>query len=230
MKKNNIFILIIGIINLALCFCLTYFFVPSQIPIFVNFNEKITTLCSKWVLAINMILPMAVAILIITLKNKSNSHFALKSLFVFLLYENMLAFCYFCIQKSFSIGELSQIPLALSFFIPLSCAIILYSLKLKHLPYKSKLGLRTKHSTKTEFIWKQTHFLASEIYFGTGVFLFLISIIFIFVRLPWIELIIAVAILTCSTLLALNQARVMYKKYTTMEKNKERLDKQKNKG
>ena len=230
MKKNNIFILIIGIINLVLCFCLTYFCVPAQIPVFVNLTERITIICSKWLLVINMVLPLLISIIILILKNKTNYHFALKSLFVFFIYENMLAFSYFSITDVFVCGELSEIPLAISFFIPLACAIVLYAIKMKHLPYKSKLGLRTKQSTKTEFIWKQTHFLASEIYFGTGIFLFLISIIFIFVRIPWIEAIIAFVMLLLSTLLALNQAKVMYNKYTKMEKNKERLDKEKNKG
>ena len=228
MKKNSIFILIIGIVNFALCFCLTYFCVPTQIPIIVDFNEKIILLCSKWILIVNMILPLAVAIIIIVLKNKLS--FALKTLFVVLLYENMLAFCYFLMEDTFVLGSLSEIPLAISVFMPISALIALYAIKMKHLPYKSKFGIRTKHTIKTEFIWKQTHFSASEIFFGVGVLLFLISIVFIFVRMPWIELIIAVVMLIFASLLTLKQAKIMYQKCIVMEKNKEKLEKEKNKG
>jgi len=227
MKKNHVFILIIGILNLALCFCLTYFCVADKIPVFVDLNEKIVTLCSKWLLIINVVLPLLLSIAIITLKNRPNLTFILKSIFALMIYENMLAFCYFSIETTFIVGSISEIPLAVSLFMPLSAGIILYSIKLKHMPYKCRLGIYTKKTIKTEFIWKQTQFSASELFFGAGVLSFIISIVFIFVRLPWIMLIIITLLLIAATLLTLRQTNIMYKKLLTMEKNKERVDKKK---
>lgn len=225
MKKNNLFMLIIGSVNFAVCLTLLFLCVPDQIAIAIDINEKITATASKWVLLINVFIPLLLAILSISLSYHKKTNSILAIMFLIFLYENILAFSYFSINSSFEIGELSEIPVAVSLFMPVSIIISYLGLKLKTATYNKKFGIRTKYSVATEFIWKHTHFYASNAYFGCGVFLFLISIIFMFVRLPYIELILLATSLITVFVLSNNQAKKMYKKYVQMESNKNRIDK-----
>ena len=225
MKKNNIFMIFVGTLNLGLCLLLLFLCVPNKIAMFVNFNEKIILLASKWFMLFGAIAPFVFAVINLFLKNKPKTSFVLKSLIVFLVYENMLAFSYFSNKTSFYIGEISQIPLALSAFLPLSSAIIVWALKLKRIPYKSKFGINTKHSTKTEFIWKQTHIFASDLFFAYGFISFLITFIFVFTKFTYILLAINFLGFIFCWMFANKQAKIMDEKYSAMSKNKEKLDK-----
>lgn len=220
MKKNNIFMLIIGFLNFAICLSLLFLCVPNKIAFAVNFNEKIILLASKWVLIINVMLPILLAYLTCVFECQKRTKAVLTALFVLMIYENMLAFSYFSIEQNFILGTISQIPLAVSVFMPISSAVTIYAIKMKHLPFKSALGLKTKYTTKTEFIWKQAHFYASEIFFAFGVLSFLISIVFMFVRLSYINLIIYILGFISCYFIANKQAKDMYNKYIDMEKRK----------
>lgn len=229
MKKNNIFMFIVGFLNFAVCLCLLILCIPEKIPIMTNFSEKITHLASKWFLILNVVLPMIFALLVPAFSNHKTMQNIFTSLFYLFIFENILAFSYFSIEKSFEIGSLSQIPAAVSIYMPISAIFTISAIKLKHTPFKSKFGIKTKHSTKTEFIWKQTHFYASEIFFAYGVLSFLISIVFVFVRMAYILLAIDVVGFAFCWLFSSKQAKDMAEKYTDME-NRKLKQEQKNKG
>lgn len=225
MKKNNIFMLFAGLLNLGICLMLLFLCVPNKVAIFVNFNEKIILIASKWFMLFGAITPLVLSTINLFLKNKPKTTFVLKSIIVFLVYENMLAFSYFANETNFVVGDVSKIPLALSVFMPFSAFATICAIKLKHTPYKSIFGIKSKYSTKTEFIWKQTHFYASDIFFAYGVLSFLISIIFIFTKHSYILLAIDVLGYIFCWCFSNKQAKDMFKKYTQMEKIKENLDK-----
>ncbi len=229
MKKNNIFMLIIGFINFAVCLSLLFLCVPNQIAILVNFNEKITHLASKWILIINVMLPILLAFLACVFECQPKTKAIIQVLFVLCLYENMLAFTYFSIEENIIVSTVSEIPVAIAFFMPLSVLFIIYAVKMKNLPFKHGFGIRNKYTTKTEFIWKQAHFYASEIFFAFGFLSFLTSIVFVFVRLYYINLILFVVGLIFCLWFANKQAKDMFNKYVEMEKNKEKIKRNKEK-
>ena len=225
MKKNQIFMLLLGIINTAVCLSLLLLCVPNRIALMVDINENISFLTTKWILLINVILPLVLSIVVCCLKNKQKAIWVLSLLFVFVLYENMLAFSYFSVEKNFVLGSRSQIPIAVSFFMPISVILLIFGIKLKNLPFGSKIGIRTKYSTKTEFIWKQTHYFAKDIFMAYGFLSFIVSLIFIFVRMPYINLALdVIGLLTCF-FITNKQAKIMYRKYMQMEKNKAKSSK-----
>jgi uncharacterized membrane protein len=61
-SKQNILILILAILNLAICSLLTLTLIPGQIPLHFDFHEKIDSLGSKWWLTVNIALPLILAI------------------------------------------------------------------------------------------------------------------------------------------------------------------------
>lgn len=228
MKKNNLFMLFTSILNLGLCLLLLFLCVPEKVAMFVDFNEKIILIVSKWFMLFGAITPLVLSIINLFMKNKPKTTFILKTFIILFVYENMLAFAYFSNVTGFELGEVSQIPLALSVFMPISAFATIAAIKLKRAPFKSKLGIKSKHSTKTEFIWKQTHLYASDIFFAYGVISFLISIIFIFTKHSYILLAIDVLGYVFCWLFANKQAKDMAEKYTDME-NRKLKQEQKNK-
>lgn len=228
MNKNNLFSLSLGIINLVLTLCLTIFCVPNLVPLIINFNEEIIVLCSKWVLVINIILPLTFSVLSIIFSKRKNTSFIFKVFFGFMLYENMLAFAYFSVENSFYIGEISQIPITLSFLMPLTVLGIIWSQKIKWLPYKSKLGIRNKYSTQTEFLWKQIHLLAHQTYFKTFLISFVFMIPFVFIKFAYIGLALIIIIFVISTIFIFKESKKLHAKYLELkdhhEKHKKRME------
>lgn len=239
MNKNNIFTLSLGIINLAVTLCLLIFCVPEQIPLLVNLNEEIIVLCSKWILVINVSFPIIFSILSIILSKRKNLSFLFKVLLGIVLYENMLVFAYFGVEKTFAIGSASKIPLALSILMPLVVFGIIWSQKIKRLPYKCRFGLRNKYSLETEFLWKQIHLLASDTYFKSFLIAFVLTIPFVFIKFAYIGLAIIIAIYAIGTIYILKESKKLHNKYLELkdhhEKHKKRMEEfeksqEKNKG
>ena len=141
----------------------------------------------------------------------------------------MLGFSYFCTEAPFVVGELTKIPLSLSLFLPIALATFIYGASIKNLNYKNKFGIKSKNTTTTEFIWKQIHISASYQFRLAGFILIFVSIIFIFVHFPLIELaIFIVGLLTPRIILEIN-ANKMSKKYFDMKKKHDHIQEKKNK-
>ncbi len=239
MNKNNIFALIVGIINTILTLCLTIFCVPNNIPLIANFNEKIILLCSKWLLVINIALPLIFAVLSIIFSKRKNLSFLFKLLLGIMLYENMLVYAYLSIENNFSIDDASQIPYALSILMPITIFGVIWSQKIKRMPYKCRLGIRNKFSLETEFLWKQIHLLASDTYFKSFLVSFVATIPFAFIKFAYIGLAIIFVIFIISTAYVLKESKKLHNKYLELkdhhEKHKKRMEEydkmqEKNKG
>ena len=225
MKKNNLILITLSFINFVLVFLLTFFLVPAQIPYFVDFNEKIILIGTKWILFASAIVPLVLAFISLMFAGNKKAIFAINIIFTLFLYENMLKMSYFCTEKSFTIGALSLIPLAVSIFMPLATVILVVAQKIKFVPYKSPFGFCSKYSCKTEFLWKQTHIFATKAVSVFSIFMFLISIIFSFVRLAYIELIIFVlGAIACYVSIILFSKSV-YNKFMEMENRKLKMQK-----
>lgn len=229
MKKirDNIGILLLSAINLVVGILLIIFAFPNNIPTLFNFNEKIVCMGSKWLMILSLVIPTTFCLLAIFLQN-SKIKKLFKALVVLSFYENMLIFTCFSLKDGFSIGELAEVPLSTFLFIPLSVLMMIYGLKIKHITYKSRFGIRTKATIETEFIWKQTHFYARNVIFATGFLLFVMSVIssffhYFFIMIP----IFAIAILI-DFILIKKQADGMHKKYLTMKKRQEIAEQMKN--
>lgn len=224
MIKNNIITICIGAINLVAAILLTIFCVPSQIPLIVNFSEEIVFLGTKWILLLNAIIPMAIAItLCFTKKYKTAQKIAL----AISLYENLLIFSYFCMQSSFEIGTKSMIPLSASIFIPLSLCMLIYASKIKFAPFKSISGIINKYSIQTEFIWSQTQLFAKDAFLLSGLILLLVSIVFVFVRFGYICFAVFAIGILIPYLITLKQSKNMYKKYIYMKNKKDKMNEEK---
>lgn len=227
--KNKIFIIALGIINFAVFLSLLITTIPSQIPIMLGINEEIIALSSKWILLILVLLPLGLAISICALSKFSKASFILKILFVLVLYENAIILPYFCLSNAFAIGQISEIPISLSIFLPLALIMLILSLKLKTLPYLSRPAISFKCTRETEFIWKQTHFFARDVYFVLSFILVIISVIFSFFRLALIELAIFVAGIIISTLVVYFYSKSIYKTYKSMKNRQDALNLRKEK-
>ena len=224
-NKQTVLILILSILNLAICALLTLTIVPGQIPLHYNFHEQIDSLGSKWWLTANITLPLILAVLTIIFHKKEYLTFFLKSIFVFMLYNNLLTYSYLILATDLSIGALCEIPVAISIFMPLAVFIAVMAIKLKNIPYNTKfMGIRTKYTKANEFIWKQTHFFARDVFFAIGVALFFVLIPFTFIRLSYIPLALFLAAITTGIIIVNNQSKKMYQKYVDMKARQDKVN------
>ncbi len=228
MNKNKAITLTFGIICTLACLLLLIFCVPESIPLAVDINEKIAICGSKYFLIILIILPLAFSILAVTLKSNQLT-FIFKMLLVTFIYENVLVFIYLLTGTSFEIGGILEIPLSCFIFLPLSAIIMVSGIKLKNQPFDSKFGIRFKCTRETEFIWKQTHFFAKNVFFAGGFILFLISAIFSFFHLAYILLILFIILILVLYFVVYGYSRSMCNKYKSMKAKKDKIDAQVNK-
>lgn len=224
-KSQKILITILGILNLIITSLLLIFVIPSRVPVLFDKYEQVSLITTKWIFTILCVLPLIFGALSICLKNKKIS-FLFLILFVLSIFENFLHFSYFSVEKSISIGDLNAIPISISIFMPISVIISVLAIKLKNAPYLSTPALPFKPTKATEFIWKQTHFYARDLYFFMGIIMFFVSIVFAIFRFPLIELLIFVILIFVFTLKVYLYSKSIYKKYTEMKVKKEKMDKE----
>ena len=223
-NKISIIFLIISILTLIVGTLLTIFSMPNKVPILFDINENIELLSSKWITIIAYLVPICLTFAFFISK-KENIKFLIKVLFITSIFEIIIFAIYYSFGSNFEIGQKSEIYQSISIFMPLSAIIIVYSIKIKNIPYLTRPSLYFKKVRETDFIWIQTHFYASNVYSLMGVLLFLTSIIFTFTGGTIAEVFIfAFAILLC-TFLNLRYASLMYKKYIDMKKKRDNLDK-----
>lgn len=220
MKKNLVLCLVLGIINLIVGTLLTVFVVPNQIPVLFDINEKIVALSSKWLLLFMCITPFILSLVACIISKKYRT-FILRALVALFTYENMLIFIYFCLEKNLNIGSPCTISMSLFIFLPLALVMMIAGSKIKFEPYKSKFGLKMKYTLETEFLWKQTHYYARDVLFFVGFALFIISIVFAFFRVSYIEIpIFVIAIIFCILRIRW-YAKSMHSKYIEMKTRQE---------
>lgn len=225
MKKNNLILIILAFVNFVTMLLLTILVVPKFVPYFCDINENIVLLGSKWMLLFCAIIPLFLSIVSLIFENNKSAMLTLNIVFTLCLYENMLKMFYFCTEKTFVVGSKFLIPVAVSVFMPLAVIILVLGQKIKHLKYKSVLGLGGKYSAKTEFLWKQTHFYASKVLSLFGVLTFFISIPFAIFRHFYIELaLFVIGLVICFVIIYLF-SKSIYTKFMEMETRKEKLQK-----
>lgn len=222
MKKNKIISIIITSANTLLCLLMLFLYVPNTIPLMAGIHDEIILLGSKWWLIIGIVLPLILMIIMLKLKD-NYPRLIVTELLIFIVYANMLGYSFFIDSSSFSLGMRSEVPLSVVLFVPIALACFVYGAILKHLPYKNKLGIRSKRTTTTEFIWIQTHLSASIYYRVTGLILFVIAIIFIFLHIPLIELIIFIIALLVPRIMTECIAKKMSTKYQDLKTKHEHL-------
>ena len=228
-NKQNTALFIIAVLNLLVCSFLTLTCVPGQIPIELDIYENIATLGSKWWLSLNIVLPLILSILTLIFHKKEYVVFFLKALFVWTIYENMLSFSYFALTQEFTIGAAYELPLAATTFIPISVFLAVSAIKIKNIPYKSKfMGIRTKYTKSDEFIWKQTHYFARDVFFATGVILFFLNIPFLFVKLLYVPIILFIVAVITAMIIVNHQSKLMYKKLVAMQARKDKMNSKNN--
>lgn len=226
MKKNKLIPIILASTNFVICLILLIFLTPDNIPLFVDIHEKIVLISSKWWLLFGLVVPFAFMAITLALKDKY-SKLVFTELIIFVFYCNMLAFSYFCTQPSFAIGEVSKISLSLVLFLPISLWMFIYGSIIKNVPYKNKFGIRSKNTQTTEFIWKQTHISASYQIRLCSLLLLLVSIVFIFLRFPLIELaVFAIAMIVLRVIIECGSIK-MTNKYNDMKTRQEKFAKKK---
>jgi hypothetical protein len=189
-------------------------------------RDRVILIGSKWWLLAGIILP--ISFLFINLFNKNRFiKFIFAELIIFIAYNNMLAYSFFITAPSFAIGMTSEIPLSIAVFLPIALTCFLYGAMIKNIPYKSVFGIRSKLTTTTEFIWDQSHFYGSYYYRLTGMILFVISVIFSFLKLPLIELFIFIIGLIIPRIITDRTAKQMANKYKDMKTKHDHLTKKK---
>ena len=228
MKKNKLIPIIVTSLNFCLCLSLLIFLTPNEIPLLSGIHDEIIVIGSKWWLLSGIIIPIILLVFALISKGKL-SKLLFSELIIFICYNNMLGYAYFCNETSFAIGELSQIPMSLSLFLPLSLGTFIYGSAVKQVEYKNRFGIYTKKTTTTEFIWKQSQITASYHFRLMGLFLLIVSIIFAFIHHPLIELAIFVICLIIPRIVVEINANKMTKKYFDMQKKYDHVQAQKNK-
>ena len=228
MKKFKLTPIIITSINFVLCLMLLIFVTPNKIPLLSGIRDEIILIGSKWWMLLGIILPIIFMIFTLCLKNKFLK-LLFSELIIFTSYNNMLAYSYFCTDTYFAIGTTTQIPASLSIFLPISLAIFIYGATIKNISYKNKFGINSKRTTTTEFIWKQSHITASYHFMLTGLILFIVSIIFIFIHYPLIELAIFIIFAFIPRIIVEINAKKMTLKYNDMKRKHDHLQQKKGK-
>ncbi len=216
MKKNNLLPIILSSINFVICSVLLIFFTPNKVPFVVGLREKIVLMGSKWWMLSGIILPIIFMVFAIIKKDKL-AKLLFTELIIFVCYNNMLGYSFFCVAENLAVGEISQIPLSIAIFLPIALGTFLYGASIKNLDYKNKFGIVSKRTTTTEFIWKQSHITASYHFRLAGFVLFIASIVFIFLRFPLIEFAVFAIGLIIPRIVVEVGANKMSKKYKDMK-------------
>ena len=185
MKRNKIIPIVVASLNLVLCLSLLIFLVPNKVPLLSGIRDEIIVIGSKWWLIFGLVLPIGFASLAVLSKDKL-TQLLFSELTIFVVYNNMLGYSYFCTESPFALGEITSVPASLSIFLPIALATFLFGASIKNISYKNKFGILSKRTTTTEFIWKQSHITASYHYRLAGFLLFIVSIVFVFVHFPLI--------------------------------------------
>ena len=222
MKNNKLVPIIITSVNTIICTLLLIFFTPSHVPLISGLHDEIIMIGSKWWLLLGIIIPIAFTTLALVLKNQY-AKFIFTELLIFLVFDNMLAYSFFCVASSFEIGMLSEVTYSVAIFLPLALGCFVYGAMIKNLPYNSKLGLKSKRTTTTEFIWTQSHISGSYYYRLAGMILFIVSLIFTFIHLPLVELIIFIIGIIIPRIVVEVNAKQMTKKYKDIKAKHEHL-------
>ena len=228
MKRNKIIPIVVASLNFCLCLTLLIFLTPNKVPLLIGFRDEIIVIGSKWWLLSGIILPFIFLVFALVLKGKFQK-LIFSELIIFVSYNNLLGYSYFCNESSFVCGTLSQVPMSLSLFLPIALAVFVYGAIIKHIAYKNKFGIYSKRTTTTEFIWKQSHITASYHFMLSGLILLIVSIVFVFVHYPLIELAIFIIFLTIPRIVVETGANKMSKKYADMQKKYDHIQAQKNK-
>ena len=226
-KLNFKFLMVIAL-NFFLCFFLTIFALPDNIPTVINFNQTISKLGSKWIMFLCAIIPTIVGAVILAIKNR-DLKFWLTILFGFFIYQNLLSFIYLSLSNKIEISNLIEIPFSIFIFLPLSIILLIYGAKIKRAPYKSCWSINFKSMQKTEFIWIQSHMYASRVVMLESLILFILSIIFAFLNPWWIIIIAFTLAIIIGLILISTYTNSLVKKYEDMEKRKTRIDNEKTK-
>lgn len=224
MKRNKIIPIVVASLNLVLCLSLLIFLVPNKVPLLSGIRDEIIIIGSKWWLISGLVLPIVFACLACLSKNKL-TQLLFSELTIFVTYNNMLGYSYFCTESPFIIGELTSVPASLSIFLPIALATFLFGASIKNISYKNKFGICSKRTTTTEFIWKQSHITASYHYRLAGFLLFIVSIVFVFIHYPLIELAIFVIGLIIPRIVVEVGAKKMSVKYADMKKKYDHVQK-----
>lgn len=227
MKKNKLIPIILVSANVLIFLPLLIFLTPAKVPLFLGMKDEIVFIGSKWFMLIGIFVPVITMTFQLLFENK-NLNLILNAVNIFFFYNNMLAISYFCSGSVFEIGTLSEVPLSVAVFLPISLGIFVYGSYIKNIPYKNRLGIVSKRTTTTEFIWKQAHFQASYHFRLSGLILLIISFIFYFVRYPLIELAVFVIGLIIPRIIVEIGASKMSKKYYDMKKKHDHLEEVKN--
>lgn len=228
MKRNKIIPIVIASLNLVICLSLLIFLVPNKVPLLSGISDEIIVISSKWWLVAGLVLPLVFMVFTLTTKNEL-TRLLFTELIIFVSYNNMLGYSYFCTESPFTIGEITMISPSLSVFLPIAIATFLYGASIKNLAYKSKFGIKSKRTTTTEFIWKQSHISASYHYRLWGFILFVVSFIFVFIHFPLIELAVFIVGLLVPRIVIEVGAKKMSNKYFDMKKKYDHIQENKNK-
>lgn len=225
MKKNtNLKLIILTILNLAVCLCLVILKSPNQVPLLFNLKEEIIVLMPKWILLACAIIPALIFIFICTIKKYEQLNFFLKMIFVTTLYENMLIMINIAGTKSFELEQISEIPISLFYIVPIPFFMLIGALKLKFVPYKSFSPFKNKYSLESEFVWKQSHIHAYKVMFSVGFILTILTMVFAILRLFIVNLILlAIAIIIIYILVMKNTIQIS-KKHAEMQAKKDKLN------
>ena len=228
MKKNIIIPIVISSLNLLICLSLLIFLTPNIVPLVSGIHDEILVVGSKWWLILGIVTPFVFMTISLISKSKYVK-LLFNELLIFVCYDNMLAYSYFINESYFTKGSLTQIPLSLSLFLPLALAVFIYGSSIKNINYKNKFGLVSKRTTSTEFIWKQSHITASYHFMLSGFILFIVSLVFVFIHLPLVELLIFIISIAYPRIYVEIGANKMTQKYNDMKKKHDHLEEKKNK-
>ena len=222
-KKIDLKTIIVAILNIVICLCLTIFASPKKVPLFFDLNEKIAVLCSKWFLIVCAIIPTILALFICITQKKQSLNFFLKMLFYVCIYENFLIMTYVSQTDVFEIGKITEIPMSLVYFLPLTACMTIGAVKIKFLPYKAFSPFKNKYSTASEFVWKQTHIYARNVLFAAGFISTVATLILSIFHLSIINFFVIIVAIAITYILVIRESKLMSDKHNDMQKRKDKV-------
>lgn len=178
--KTAITYIVLSLVNL-IAFVIGVLVLPAQVPIHFNVHMVADVVGSPWVY---VALPAAaafisVALFIMFFSKKVRSRILLYGLVAVGGILCVIGWVFFALAASgVQVGEKTDFPVMLSVILPLSLFVLFGGGCLSRVEYRSRLGIRTRATLKSEIVWTKTHRLGGSLIFLSGLLSAVCAIVF----------------------------------------------------
>ena len=214
-KYQNI-ILSITIVNFV-AILVAFFVLPDSVPIHFNIKGEVDKMGSAWLMLVLAIIPVLVAVGFLiesVLRGENNRNgkslkIVLTCITVFFMYISWVMLgigaC------GVGLGEKAHFPLEILICLPIGVLITIMGNYMPITKRNSTLGLKTRATLSSDYIWDKTHRFAGTIQVICGIAIIISSIISTFV-INWLVFVVIAISVVASVFVPMVYAYTLYRK------------------